>query len=70
MKVTVVGLGYIGLPTALMMAANGVQIVGVDKKEELLETTANLVYHYTENRFDLYRFPPWISCNRSQCNIN
>ena len=38
MKVTVVGLGYIGLPTALMMAANGVQIVGVDKKEELLET--------------------------------
>ena len=44
MKVTVVGLGYIGLPTALMMAANGVQIVGVDKKEELLETLRAVSY--------------------------
>lgn len=29
--VNVKGLGYIGLPTALMMAAHGVQVVGTDK---------------------------------------
>ena len=29
-KVAVIGLGYIGLPTALMLAANGVKTVGVD----------------------------------------
>ena len=34
MEINVVGLGYIGLPTALMMAANGLKVVGtdVDKK--------------------------------------
>ena len=30
MKVCVVGMGYIGLPTALMMAANGLDVVGTD----------------------------------------
>jgi UDP-N-acetyl-D-mannosaminuronic acid dehydrogenase len=31
MKVCVVGLGYIGLPTALMLAANGQEVAGVDR---------------------------------------
>ncbi|MBR0442272.1 MAG: nucleotide sugar dehydrogenase [Firmicutes bacterium] len=30
MKVCVVGMGYIGLPTSLMMASHGVDVVGVD----------------------------------------
>lgn len=30
MKVNIVGLGYIGLPTALMLAANGIQVIGSD----------------------------------------
>ena len=38
MKVCVIGLGYIGLPTALMMASHGVDIVGVDFNEKLVET--------------------------------
>lgn len=38
MKVCVVGLGYIGLPTALMMASHGVDVVGVDYNAELVET--------------------------------
>ncbi len=33
-KVGVIGLGYIGLPTALSLAANGVDVTGVDIKEE------------------------------------
>ncbi len=37
MKINVVGLGYIGLPTALSLAAGGWQVVGTDKNEALLE---------------------------------
>ncbi len=28
--INVIGLGYIGLPTALMMASHGVEIIGTD----------------------------------------
>lgn len=38
MKVCVVGLGYIGLPTALMMAAHNVCVTGVDYNKELVST--------------------------------
>lgn len=34
--VNVIGLGYIGLPTALMMAAHGVEIVGTDCNQEVI----------------------------------
>lgn len=37
MKVCVVGLGYIGLPTALMMASHGVDVVGVDYSEKVVK---------------------------------
>lgn len=35
--VNVIGLGYIGLPTALVLAANGVEVVGTDYKEVIVE---------------------------------
>ena len=28
--INVIGLGYIGLPTALMMASHGVEVIGTD----------------------------------------
>ncbi|NKF08513.1 nucleotide sugar dehydrogenase [Clostridium gasigenes] len=34
----IIGLGYIGLPTALMFAKNGVEVVGTDLNEELVNT--------------------------------
>lgn len=37
-KLNVIGLGYIGLPTALMFAANGVEVVGTDLNTRLVET--------------------------------
>lgn len=37
-KVNVIGLGYIGLPTALMLASHGVEVVGTDYNEELVKT--------------------------------
>lgn len=36
--VNVVGLGYIGLPTALMMASHGVEVIGTDYNKELVST--------------------------------
>lgn len=36
--VNVIGLGYIGLPTALMMASHGVEVVGTDYNKGLVDT--------------------------------
>ena len=36
--VNVIGLGYIGLPTALMLASHGVEVVGTDYNAKLVET--------------------------------
>lgn len=36
--VNVIGLGYIGLPTALMMASHDVEIVGTDYNKKLVDT--------------------------------
>ena len=38
MKICVLGLGYIGLPSALLLATNGHNVVGVDINEEIVET--------------------------------
>ena len=36
--VNVIGLGYIGLPTALMLASHGVNVIGTDYNAELVST--------------------------------
>jgi len=37
-KICVIGLGYIGLPTATMFAVSGYKVVGVDVKKDVVET--------------------------------
>lgn len=37
MKVNVIGLGYIGLPTALILAAHGTTVIGTDKNLAVVE---------------------------------
>lgn len=37
-KLNVIGLGYIGLPTSLMFAANGIEVVGTDLNTKLVDT--------------------------------
>ena len=39
--INIIGLGYIGLPTALMFAANGAEVVGTDYNAELVDTLKN-----------------------------
>lgn len=41
MKVSVIGLGYIGLPTALMMASHGVEVEAVDYNEKIVASLQN-----------------------------
>lgn len=36
--VNVIGLGYIGLPTALMLASHGVEVIGTDYNKKLVDT--------------------------------
>lgn len=36
--VNVIGLGYIGLPTALILAANGIEVIGTDYNQELVDS--------------------------------
>ena len=50
--VNVIGLGYIGLPTALMMASHGVKVVGTDYNEELVATLNSGKTTFKEDRLD------------------
>ena len=36
--INVIGLGYIGLPTALMLASHGVEVIGTDYNDKLVDT--------------------------------
>lgn len=47
--VNVIGLGYIGLPTALMMASHGVTVVGTDYNQNLVETLKSGHTTFKEN---------------------
>lgn len=52
MKISVIGLGYIGLPTALMLAAHGNRVVGTDHNRELLRKLAAGERVFEENGLD------------------
>src|ERR1043166_6028744 len=39
-KVAVMGLGYIGLPTAAIIASRGMEVVGVDVKEDVIRSVS------------------------------
>jgi UDP-N-acetyl-D-mannosaminuronic acid dehydrogenase len=47
-NVCVIGLGYIGLPTAATIAAHGVHVVGVDVNQGILETLRSGKTHIRE----------------------
>ncbi len=50
--VNVIGLGYIGLPTALMLATHGVEVIGTDYNKDLVETLNNGYTTFKENGLD------------------
>jgi UDP-N-acetyl-D-mannosaminuronic acid dehydrogenase len=50
--VCVVGLGYIGLPTAALMASRGWRVIGVDTNERIVEKVASGKVHIVEPDLD------------------
>ena len=52
MKVTVLGLGYIGLPTAAVFAENGIEVVGVDVNARAVESINQGRPHFGEPNLD------------------
>ena len=50
--VNVIGLGYIGLPTALMMASHGVEVIGTDYNKELVAILNSGKTTFKENGLD------------------
>lgn len=51
-KVAVIGLGYIGLPTAALIASRGMQVVGIDTKEDVVTTVGSGAIHISEPDLD------------------
>lgn len=51
--VNIIGLGYIGLPTALMMASYGVDVVGTDYNEKLIATLNTGKITFKEDGLDM-----------------
>jgi UDP-N-acetyl-D-mannosaminuronic acid dehydrogenase len=51
-KVVVVGLGYIGLPTAALIASRGMKVIGVDTNPTIVKTVASGAIHITEPDLD------------------
>ncbi len=51
-KIEVVGLGYIGLPTAAVFADQGVDVVGVDTKADIVDKVNQGKAHFGEPNLD------------------
>ena len=52
MKVVVMGLGYIGLPTAAVIADKGIEVLGVDLNPTVVDTTNSGKIHIVEPELD------------------
>ena len=52
--ICVIGLGYIGLPTAALLASSGYQVVGVDVSAHAVETINQGLIHIIEPDLDAY----------------
>lgn len=51
-KVVMVGLGYIGLPTAALIASNGLLVTGIDVRKEVVDTINAGKIHIVEPDLD------------------
>jgi len=53
-KICIVGLGYIGLPTAALLANHGYKVLGIDVSEDVVNTVNNGEIHIVEPELDAY----------------
>ena len=53
MKISVIGLGYVGLPTAAVLASRKVEVIGVDVNQHAVETINRGDIHFVEPELDV-----------------
>ena len=53
-KICVIGLGYIGLPTAALLANNGYEVVGIDVNPKVINTINQGKIHIVEPDLENY----------------
>tara|TARA_X000000950_G_scaffold289426_1_gene413278 strand:+ start:5217 stop:6437 length:1221 start_codon:yes stop_codon:yes gene_type:complete len=53
-KISVIGLGYIGLPTSAILAKAGYEVSGIDINEKVVDTVNNGKIHFKEHNLDKY----------------
>src|SRR5450759_4233420 len=51
-KISVIGLGYIGLPTAAVLASRGIEVIGVDIDQHAVDTINRGEIHIVEPDLD------------------
>lgn len=55
--INVIGLGYIGLPTALMFAKSGIEVIGTDLNDKLVDSLSKGKLTFEENGLEeLFNF--------------
>ena len=54
LTISVIGLGYIGLPTAALLASNGYSVVGMDVSEHAVNTINQGKIHIVEPDLDAF----------------
>lgn len=52
-KISVIGLGYIGLPTAAVIASRGIEVIGVDVNQHAVDTINQGNIHIVEPDLDI-----------------
>lgn len=52
-QVSVIGLGYIGLPTAAVLAARKIHVLGVDINQQVVDTINSGAVHFVEPELDM-----------------
>ena len=49
-RVAVLGLGYIGLPTAAVIASRGMKVIGIDTNDQVRKRSKNQVQFISKSR--------------------
>ncbi|HVR63298.1 MAG TPA: nucleotide sugar dehydrogenase [Polyangia bacterium] len=62
-KIVVIGMGYVGLPAAILLAKAGHEVVGVDVNEKVIKAVNDGILHIDEVEFEAMMASPEVRAN-------
>jgi UDP-N-acetyl-D-mannosaminuronic acid dehydrogenase len=62
-KIAVIGMGYVGLPAAILLARAGHQVIGVDVNEKIVQSVNEGILHIDEEEFRSMMASPEVRAN-------